>query len=117
MKIKIHDNEIELRYSMRSFVIYEEIVGKSLNLEDINSLSSIAYLFYANILATMQYNGMTLDFTYDDFWNYIDDNGGIRLITEFSEWYMKQLQAQADFNKLKPQKEEINETKNEKLKN
>lgn len=116
MKIKINDKEIELRYSMRSFIIYEEIVGKSLNLEDINSLSSITNLFYANVLATMQYYGMTLDFTYDDFWRYIDDNGGINIITEFSEWYMNQLKAQADFNNLKPQKE-VTKAKNEKLKN
>lgn len=116
MKIKIHDEEIELRYSMRSFIIYEEIVGKSLNLEDINSLTSITNLFYANVLATLQYYGKPLDFTYNDFWRYIDDNGGVKIITEFSEWYMKQLQAQADFNSLKPEKE-VTETNNEKIKN
>ena len=104
MKIKIKDKDLELHYSMRSFVIYEEITGKSLNLEDINSLSAIVNLFYSNVLATMQYNNMNLDLTYNDFWNWIDENNGPALIQEFSEWYMQQLQAQADFNTRKSKK-------------
>ena len=117
MKINIKGKELELHYSMRSFVIYEEITGKSLNLEDINNLSSIINLFYANVLATMQYNNMNLDLTYNDFWNYVDENGGVNLITEFSQWYMEQLQAQADFNKRKPQKPEDEKKTGKKLKN
>lgn len=107
MKILIKGKEIEMHYSMRSFVIYEQLAGKSLNFEDINSLSAIVTLFYANVLATMQYNKMEMDFTYDDFWDYIDENGGEKLIQEFSQWYMSHLQSQADFNKRKPTKEEI----------
>ena len=107
MKIKINGKEIELHYRMRSFVIYEELTGKSLNFEDINSLSAIVNLFYANVLASMQYNKMELNFTYDDFWNYIDENGSVELIQEFSEWYMSHLVAQADFNKKKPTREKI----------
>lgn len=119
MKITIKGKEIELHYSMRSFVIYEEITGKSLNLEDINNLSSIVNLFYANVLATMQYNNMNLDLTYNDFWNYIDENGGPTLISDFSNWYMKQLEAQVDFTKKKPKKSdsEKKEKPEKKLKN
>lgn len=116
MKITINGKELEMHYSMRSFVIYEELTGKSLNFEDINSLSAIVNLFYANVLASMQYNKMELNFTYDDFWNYIDDNGGTELIQQFSEWYMTHLQAQTDFNKRKPTKEEI-QSANKKSKN
>jgi hypothetical protein len=118
MKIKIKDKDLELHYSMRSFVIYEEITGKSLNLEDINSLSAIVNLFYSNVLATMQYNNMNLDLTYNDFWNWIDENNGPTLIQEFSEWYMQQLQAQADFNTRKSKKTTTaDKTDNKKSKN
>lgn len=106
MKIHLKQGEVELHYSMRSFVIYEEITGKSLNLEDINSLSAIVNLFYANVLASMQYAGMELTLTYNDFWNYLDDNNGPELIRQFSEWYMEHLKAQADFNKIKSKTEE-----------
>lgn len=116
MKITINGKEIEMHYSMRSFVIYEELTGKSLNFDDLNSLSAIVNLFYANVLASMQYNKMELNFTYDDFWNYIDDNGATELIQEFSEWYMSHLQAQADFNAKKPSKEKVEKTA-KKLKN
>ena len=112
----INGKEMELHYSMRSFVIYEEITGKSLNFEDINSLSSIVNLFYANVLASMQYNNMELTFTYNDFWNYLDDNNGPELIKEFSEWYMKHLEAQADFNKIKNKKKEDVENGGQSLK-
>lgn len=117
MKVKIKGKEFELHYSMRSFVIYEEIVGKSLNFDDINNLSSIVNLFYANVLATMQYNNMNLDLTYNDFWNYIDENGGAELISEFSKWYMNQLQAQADFNKRKADKQPDDKKKEKTSKN
>lgn len=109
--------DLKLHYSMRSFVIYEEITGKSLNLEDINSLSAIVNLFYANVLASMQYSGLELTLTYNDFWNYLDDNNGPELIKEFSEWYMEHLKAQADFNKLKPKSEEEIQKSSKKLKN
>ena len=117
MKINIKGKEVELHYSMRSFVIYEEITGKSLNFEDINNLGSVINLFYANVLATMQYNNMNLDLTYNDFWNYIDENGGAELISEFSQWYMNQLQAQADFNNRKPKKPDKEKKASKSLKN
>ena len=116
MKIQVNGKDMELHYSMRSFVIYEEITGRSLNLEDINSLSSIVNLFYANVLASMQYNGMELTMTYNDFWNYLDDHNGPMLIKEFSEWYMKHLEAQADFNNLKPKDEKEIKEGSKKLK-
>lgn len=117
MKIKVNGKDLEMHYSMRSFVIYEEITGKSLNFEDITSLSAIVNLFYSNVLASMQYAGMELTLTYNEFWNYLDDNNGPELIKEFSEWYMKHLEAQADFNKLKAPKEENKEKASNKLKN
>jgi len=117
MKLKLKQGDVELHYSLRAMCIYEEITGKSLNLEDINSLSSIVNLFYSNVLASMQYAGLELTLTYNDFWNYLDDNNGPELIKEFSEWYMEHLKAQADFNKLKPKSEEEIQKSSKKLKN
>lgn len=117
MKVKVNGKDMEMHYSMRSMVIYEEITGRSLNLEDINSLSAIVNLFYANVLASMQYNDMELTLSYNDFWNYLDENNGPELIKEFSEWYMEHLKAQADFNKMKEPKEEKAKQSSKKLKN
>ena len=100
MKIKIKDHEIELKYTLRSFTIYEQLTGSGLNFSDINTIEQIVTLFFANVLGSLQKSRQPLDITYDDLWDYIDDNGGNKVITEFSEWFVKQMEAQNQIAKL-----------------
>ena len=100
MKIKIKDHEIELKYTLRSFTIYEQLTGSGLNFSDINTIEQIVTLFFANVLGSLQKARQPLDITYDDLWDYIDDNGGNKVITEFSEWFVQQMEAQNQISKL-----------------
>lgn len=86
MKITIQDKEYELRYSMRMLINYENIIGKSLQAEDLQKYSNIIALFYSCIHATVTYNGDQLNIEYDKFLDWIDDNGGDELLVQFMNW-------------------------------
>lgn len=87
MKINIKGKELELHYSLRILINYEEITGKSLDMTDFNSFSNLSKLFYAAVLASLQYNRMPLDVSWEDFLDFIDDNDGIKLMSEFGNWF------------------------------
>lgn len=95
MKITINEHEFELRYSMRMFINYEAIIGKSLNPEDLKNYTNFIALFFACIVASAAYNKIQLGLSYDDFLNWIDDNGGEVMLLQFGEWYMKMAQSNA----------------------
>ena len=111
MKINFRGQDLELHYSLRLFIIYENIIGQGLDVsKDINSFTSILTLFYSAIVATLQYNKMELDVTYDEFIDWLDD-GAADKIKEFSEWFIKNLAVQSELTDYNLNKE----TKTEKL--
>ena len=96
--------ELELHYSMRHLIIYEQISGHGLDMSQMSTFTELINLFYANVLATMQYKRMNLDFSYEQFLDFIDESG-MSIVNEFSEWYVAQMMASTDFQKLKEDKE------------
>lgn len=95
MKIKIKDYEFELRYSMRAFINYEAITGKSLNQEDLQQISNLIILFYSFVQASAAYHKIQLNIDYNDFLDYIDENGGEVILVQFGQWYVKAATANA----------------------
>lgn len=87
MKVNIKGKELDLHYSMRIYLIYETITGKTLSLET-GSYTVSVNLFYAAILASMQHNHIDLDFEYNEYLDWLDEQG-IDLIKEFIEWFLK----------------------------
>jgi len=87
MKVNIKGTELELFYSMRIYLIYEQITGKTLTLEE-GSYSVSVNLFYSAILASMQHNHLDLDFQYDEYLDWLDEQG-IDLIKDFINWFLK----------------------------
>ena len=85
MKINILGNEIELKYTMRSLMIYESIQKKSF---EPNSLTDILVYIYATILASKK--DLVLEF--DDYLDWIDEHSEI--ITEFTEWLQSNITKQ-----------------------
>lgn len=85
MKINVKGEEIELVYSFRSSIYFEEIAGHKLDYDNM-SATDLAKLFYVNVYATMQKLGMP-PVTYLEFQDVIDDNGGDICIYKFSNWY------------------------------
>lgn len=113
MTIKIDGKEIELRYSMRMYILYENITGKSLNFEEMTSYTTVMTLLYCAILGTMQKNKQELTLTYNEFLDWIDDNG-MDIIPEFAKWFLHQIEISSGVGKLeKPKDDEKDEKKEE----
>lgn len=96
MKIKIKDIELDLHYSMRMYIIYENIMGKSLNFENASSYTSLIVLLYSSIIATIQKNKLDITITYDEFMDWLDTQNAQKVMTDFSEWFTSQLTANID---------------------
>lgn len=88
MKINIKDHEIELKYSFRSLIVYEEIMGETLTVPE--SLKEILVLFYSIVLSSSK--GALQDFTWDDFMDWLDDNPTMTI--DFTQWLKNVLEAQ-----------------------
>lgn len=93
MKVKIGEREIEMHYSLRMYMLYENIVDKSFNLADLNNYTNILTLFYCAVLSSMQYHKMELDLKSDEFIDWLDTKGSI-VLSEFSTWYFENLKLQ-----------------------
>ena len=88
MKVNIKDQEIEMKYSFRSLIIFEEITGKTLTVPE--SLKDILILFYSVILGSAK--GSLQDWTWDNFMDYLDENPEITV--EFTNWLKDVLETQ-----------------------
>lgn len=95
MKIKIDNKELELHYSFRMALMYEQIQNKSIDLVNLK-LEDIVILFFAAVVSTLQYNKIANTMKYEDFLNWIDDNGGEKILLEFTNWYGEQVRRQYD---------------------
>ena len=95
MKIKIDNKELELHYSFRMALMYEQIQNKSIDLVNLK-LEDIVILFFAAVVSTLQYNKIANTMKYEDFLNWLDDNGGEKILLEFTNWYGEQVRRQYD---------------------
>lgn len=86
MKIVIKEQEIELKYSFRSLMVYEQILGKTF---EPKGLTEILTFMYCIIITSKK----DLQFTYDEFLDLIDEKPGI--IKDFSEWLTGAVQRNA----------------------
>lgn len=107
MKVLIKDKEIELKYSFRALMIYENIQNKSFNP---SSISDMVVFLYSCILASDK--SQTLNF--DDFMDYLDDHP--QLINEFSEW-LTNIFKKNQLLSAEPTKKEVEKAKEDSSKN
>lgn len=77
MKIQIKDKDIELKYSFRAMMLYEEITKETFNLRGMKDL--IVYL-YSTIIASDK----DLDLDFEAFMDWLDSNPEV--LTQFGEW-------------------------------
>lgn len=82
MKVKIKDREIELKYSFRSLIIYENIQNKTFAPQ---TMTDVLVFFYCSIVGSDR----DVVLSFDDFLDMIDENP--ELVTEFSEWLTNEL--------------------------
>lgn len=77
MTIKIKDKEVELKYTLRSMLMYENITDKSFNPE---TLTDVITFMYCVVVASSQ----DYSLKFDDFISELDEHP--ELITDFGEW-------------------------------
>lgn len=82
MILNIKGKDVTLKYSFRSFILYENIQGKSFSP---SSTTEVLVFLYCCILASDR----DLDFNFDEFLDMIDERPEI--IVEFSEFLTSQL--------------------------
>lgn len=83
MKVRIKEQEVELRYSMRSLFMYENITGASFNPK---SLQDFCTFFYCVVCSSNK----DIDLTFDEFVDYLDEDPS--KMSEFAEWLSKTMQ-------------------------
>lgn len=103
MKITYNNEEFELHYSMRIYIIYENMMDKTVQPEDFYSYTSIVSLFYAAVVATLQYNKKNIQIEYNEFIDWIDENGGVAFVNKFGEWFAKQVNVQMNLVPTQPE--------------
>lgn len=84
MKVRIKEQEVELRYSMRALFQYENITGQSFNPK---TLQDFATFFYCVLYSSNK----DLNLTFDEFIDEVIDPNP-QLMNEFAEWLGKTMQ-------------------------
>ena len=77
MKVDIDNKEITLKYTFRSFMIFEQVTGHSFSGKN---LSEFIELFYSTLMASD--SELTIDF--NTFVDWLDENP--QKLTEYTKW-------------------------------
>ena len=83
MKVRIKEQEVELRYSMRSLFMFERVANKNFNPTTIEDFCTFFYCVVCS-------SNKDLDLTFDEFVDYLDEAPS--KMNEFAEWLSKTMQ-------------------------
>jgi len=86
MKIQFGQNEYEIRYTLRAFMFFEQMLSKPFNVE---TLTDTYVLFYCFLLASNK----PFDVTFEQFMDMLDDNH--IAVKQFNSWFAEQTALQA----------------------
>lgn len=86
MKIKIKDKDVELRYSMRALIMYENITNKTFNPQ---TTTDVMIYFLCVLLSSDK----TLQLTLDELLDIVDENP--KVLNDFAEWLTGETRKQA----------------------
>ena len=84
MKVRIKEQEVELRYSMRSLFMFERVANKNFNPK---TLEDFCTFFYCVVCSSNK----DLDLTFDEFIDEVIDPNP-QVMNEFAEWLSKTMQ-------------------------
>lgn len=91
MNVKINKKDIELKFTLRSMMMYENITGKTFAPEGISDI--LTFMYCVVICSSKDYS-----LTFDDFIDWLD--GSQEKLTEFSGWLTDVIKT-SDFLKKK----------------
>lgn len=107
----INGEELELVYSFRINLFYEEITGKSIDFTSITS-NDLVNLFFASVIASLQ-KSKRPNITMLEFLDIVDENGGEKCVVEFSDWYVDVIKRQYEIM-TEDEKKKVNDDKKKK---
>ena len=111
MKVTVKERTFDLECTCRMHIIYEEKRNATADPTD-RSLTTMMYLLYACILGSAEKQKIKLQFSEDEFKNWLDDSGYLSIISEFSTWLNDQIAAQYDrLGKIETDEEEPKKVK------
>lgn len=108
MKITINDKTIELKYSFRALMTYEQVLNKSFEPKGVTEIITFMYC----IITT---SDRETQITYDEFLDWLDENPG--LMKEFSDWLAGAVNRNAQLMNKETVKEAQKKTPKSKSKN
>lgn len=94
MNLNINGKDIELVYSFRSTIYFEQIAGKNVDFQNFTG-NDLITLFYTVVIASMQKAKEPI-ISMIDFLDVVDDNGGDKCLLDFSNWYANIMKGQWD---------------------
>lgn len=111
MKLKIDGQELELVYSFRSNIYFEQITNKNIDFSNFSS-NDLITLFYCVFISSLQKAKKPI-ISMVEFLDIIDDNGGDQCVLNFSAWYTEILKSQYEVIDSMDNEKENKETKKE----
>lgn len=90
MKIKINDKEIELKYSFRAIIMWEQIQEKPF--QPVTASDVMIYMY-----CIVCSSDKTVKITFDEFLDYLDENP--KVIEDFTRWILENDAFNGQFNK------------------
>jgi len=93
MTLLLNENEsLELVYSFRSAIYFEQIAGKNVDFNNFTQ-NDLIILFYSVVIASLQKAKKPI-ISMLSFLDIVDENGGDKCVLEFSNWYIDVLNTQ-----------------------
>lgn len=92
MKITINNKDIELHFSMRILMMFEEIFNRALIGSDLATYNTLVKLFYVGVLSSARYNKIEFDMDFEQFVDYLDEQeNAMQEIAKFGVWFADKL--------------------------
>lgn len=89
MKVKFKEHDLELHYSIRTYMILENLQNaEDPENEEEKYINSNIRLLYATLVSTLKYNKIEEKIDLDDIIEFVDNNGGINFLNAFAQWFM-----------------------------
>lgn len=116
MEVKISDKTINLKLSIRTYIYYENITNKAFELKDLSNFVNLITFFYSIILSSAKKEDIDFNMTYEEFIEWIDENGGEFLLVDFVNWFVKEQELQAQILRKDNKKEDTDNKTKKKVK-
>ena len=91
MKLNIKDKEIELKYSIRALLMYENMTDKTFSTSTL--LTDMVVFMYCVVISSSK----DYSLSFDEFIDYLDENPNAN--QEFAEWLKNNVNSNNNFTK------------------